>query len=391
MAVSRKIRQFMAEGGWIRRVFEDGLALKSRIGPENVFDLSLGNPVIEPPAEFKNELRRLADDPTAGMHRYMPNPGYMDTRQAIAKTLAAETTLPFTGSHVIMTCGAAAAANVVLKTILNPGDEVIILAPYFFEYLYYIDNHDGVAIVVNTGDRFRLDPDAIAQAVTPRTRAVIVNSPNNPSGVVYSAAEISALAQLLNRKQAEHGTEIFLISDEPYKRIIFDGIAFPQILPAYNNSVIVTSHAKDLALPGERIGYIAINPNHHGKDELANGLSFCNRTLGFVNAPALMQHAVRNLQGVSIDPGYYQRKRDFMHTALSELGYDTVKPQGAFYLFPKSPIEDDVAFARQLLEWNVLVVPGRGFGAPGHFRISYCVEDWVLQGAADGLAKAAAP
>ncbi len=390
MAVSRKIRQFMAEGGWIRRVFEDGLALKARIGPENVFDLSLGNPVIEPPAQFKNELRRLADHPTAGMHRYMPNPGYMDTRQAIAKTLAAETALPFTGSHITMTCGAAAAANVVLKTILNPGDEVIILAPYFFEYLYYIDNHDGVAVIVNTGDRFRLDPDAIAQAVTPRTRAVIVNSPNNPSGVVYSAAEISALAQLLNRKQAEHGTEIFLISDEPYKRIIFDGIAFPQILPAYNNSVIVTSHAKDLALPGERIGYIAINPNHHGKDELANGLSFCNRTLGFVNAPALMQHAVRNLQGVSIDPGYYQRKRDFMHTALSELGYDTVKPQGAFYLFPKSPIEDDVAFARQLLEWNVLVVPGRGFGAPGHFRISYCVEDWVLQGAADGLAKAAA-
>ena len=289
-----------------------------------------------------------------------------------------------------MTCGAAAAANVVLKTILNPGDEVIILAPYFFEYLYYIDNHDGVSVVVNTTDRFRLDLPAIEQAVTSRTRALIINSPNNPSGVVYSAEEIAGLSELLNRKQAEHGSEIFLISDEPYKRIIFDGMAFPQVIPAYDNSVIVTSHAKDLALPGERIGFIAINPNHEGREELAGGFSFCNRTLGFVNAPALMQHVVRNLQGVSIDPGYYQRKRDYMHTALSEMGYDTVKPEGAFYLYPKAPIEDDVAFTRELLQWNVLVVPGRGFGTPGYFRISYCVEDWVLEGAVEGLAKAVA-
>ena len=390
MAVSRKIRRFMAEGGWIRRVFEEGLELKARIGAENVFDLSLGNPVLEPPAEFKDALRRLADAPDAGVHRYMPNPGYMETRQAVADRLADELSLPFTGGDVIMTCGAAAAANVVLKTILNPGDEVIILAPYFFEYLYYIDNHDGVAVVVNTDDRFRLDLAAIERVITPRTRAVIVNSPNNPSGVVYSAGEISGLAQLLYRQQTEHNTEIFLISDEPYKRIIFDGMEFPQLLPAYDNTVIVTSHAKDLALPGERIGYIAINPNHDNKEELAAGFSFCNRTLGFVNAPALMQRIVRNLQGVSIDPDYYQRKRDFLHTALMEMGYDTVKPQGAFYLFPKCPIDDDVAFTRQLVQHNVLVVPGRGFGAPGYFRISYCVEDSVLEGAVDGLAKAAA-
>ncbi len=390
MAVSRKIRRFMAEGGWIRRVFEEGLELKARIGAENVFDLSLGNPVIEPPAEFKDALRRLADAPDAGVHRYMPNPGYMETRQAVADRLADELSLPFTGGDVIMTCGAAAAANVVLKTILNPRDEVIILAPYFFEYLYYIDNHDGVAVVVNTDDRFRLDLAAIERVITPRTRAVIVNSPNNPSGVVYSADEISGLAQLLYRQQAEHNTEIFLISDEPYKRIIFDGMDFPQLLPAYDNTIIVTSHAKDLALPGERIGYIAINPNHDNKEELAAGFSFCNRTLGFVNAPALMQRIVRNLQGVSIDPDYYQRKRDFLHTALMEMGYDTVKPQGAFYLFPKCPIDDDVAFTRQLVQRNVLVVPGRGFGTPGYFRISYCVEDAVLEGAVDGLAKAAA-
>ena len=390
MAVSQKVRRFMAEGGWIRRVFEEGLALKAQIGQENVFDLSLGNPVIEPPPEFKNELLRMASQPMDGMHRYMPNPGYMETRNAVAETLAAETGLPFTGADIVMTCGAAAAANVVLKTVLNPGDEVIILAPYFFEYLYYIDNHEGVAVVVNTSSDFQIDLNAIQEAITPRTRAIIVNSPNNPSGVVYTDVEITGLAILLDRVQAELGTEIFLISDEPYKRIVFDGLEFPQILPAYMNSIIVTSHAKDLALPGERIGFIAINPGYPDKAELAAGLSFCNRTLGFVNAPALMQHVVRNLQGVSVNPDYYQRKRDFMYTALRELGYDTVKPQGAFYLFPKSPIEDDVAFTRELLQSNVLVVPGTGFGTPGHFRISYCVEDWVLEGAAEGLAKAVA-
>ena len=390
MAVSQKIRQYMAEGGWIRRVFEEGLALKAQVGAENVFDLSLGNPVIEPPTEFKDELRRLANEPMAGMHRYMPNPGYLETRQAVAGSLAGESGLPFEGSDIVMTCGAAAAANVVLKTVLNPGDEVIILAPYFFEYLYYIDNHDGVSVVVNTTDRFRLDLPAIEEAITPRTRGIIVNSPNNPSGVVYSADEIAGLSLLLNRKQSEHGTEIFLISDEPYKRIIFDGMEFPQLLPSYENSIIVTSHAKDLALPGERIGFIAINPNYSEKEELAGGFSFCNRTLGFVNAPALMQHVVRNLQGVSVDPGYYQRKRDYMYTSLMEMGYDTVKPEGAFYLYPKAPVEDDVAFTRELLQSNVLVVPGTGFGTPGHFRISYCVEDWVLEGAVKGLGKAVA-
>ena len=390
MPVSQKVRQFMSEGGWIRGVFEEGLALKARIGADKVFDLSLGNPVTEPPPEFHAELRRLANAPVPGMHRYMPNPGYMETRQAVAETLATESGLPFQGGDVIMTCGAAAAANVVLKTVLNPGDEVIILSPYFWEYLYYIDNHGGVPVVAATDTQFQLDLGAIEAAITPKTRGIVINSPNNPTGAVYSAEGITGLAALLRHKQQEHGSEIFLISDEPYRRIIFDGLTFPQILPHYENSVVVTSHAKDLALPGERIGYIAVNPHYAGKEELSAGLGFCNRTLGFVNAPALMQHIVRGLQGVSVDPGYYEKKRDFLHTQLSELGYDVVKPQGAFYLYPKSPIEDDVAFTRSLLEWNVLVVPGRGFGTPGYFRISYCVEDWVLEGAVDGFAKAVA-
>ena len=390
MAVSQKVRRFMEEGGWIRRVFEEGLALKAQIGADKVFDLSLGNPVMEPPQEFQDELRRLANAPLSGMHRYMPNPGYMETRQAVADTLSAETGLDFSGGDVIMTCGAAAAANVVLKTILNEGDEVIILAPYFFEYLYYIDNHGGVAVVAACDDQFQPDLAKIESVVTEKTRAILINSPNNPSGAVYSEERLTGLAALLERKQAEHGTEIFIISDEPYRRIIFDGISFPQVLPQYDNSVVVTSHAKDLALPGERIGYIAVNPNYADKEELSAGLSFCNRTLGFVNAPALMQHIVRSLQGVSVDAGYYEKKRDYLCRHLGELGYDVFRPQGAFYLFPKAPIEDDVAFCKTLLNSNVLVVPGRGFGTSGYFRISYCVEDWVLEGAVKGFAAAIA-
>ena len=389
MAVSEKVKGFMQEGGWIRRMFEAGIALKAQYGEDNVFDLSLGNPVVEPPDAFTRELRRLAEHPIKGMHRYMPNAGYQETRQAVADSLTGETGLPFSAGEIVMTCGAAAALNVTLKTILNPGEEVIILAPYFVEYGYYIDNHDGVAVVVPTGPDFQPDLAAIEEAVTPRTRGIIINSPNNPSGIVYPSEGLQGLAGLLRRKQREHGSEIFIISDEPYRRIIFDGLTYPQVFPHYENTIVVTSHAKDLALPGERIGYIAVSPNYPDREELVGGLTFCNRTLGFVNAPALMQHVVRALQGVSVDVGDYQRKRDYLYSQLTELGYDVVKPQGAFYLFPRSPLEDDAAFVEELQQWNVLTVPGRGFGTPGHFRISYCVEDWVLEGALEGFARAA--
>ena len=389
MPISDNVRASVEQGGWIRRMFEAGIALKAQFGEANVFDLSLGNPVVEPPEEFHRELLKLAEQPTKGMHRYMPNAGYPETRQAVAEGMATETGLALTGNEIIMTCGAAAAINVMLKTILNPGEEVIILSPYFVEYGYYVDNHQGKAVIVPTTEDFLPDLAAIESAITPKTRTLIVNSPNNPTGVVYPPETLAALGELLNRKQVEHGTEIFIISDEPYRRIIFDGLTYAQVLPHYKNSIVVTSHAKDLALPGERIGYIAINPEYPEKGELADGLTFCNRTLGFVNAPALMQHLVRSLQGVSVDAAEYQRKRDFLYGHLTELGYSVNKPQGAFYLFPKSPLEDDVAFVDALQEWNVLTVPGRGFGTPGYFRISYCVEDSVLEGAIDGFAKAA--
>ena len=370
-------------------MFEAGIALKAQHGEDNVFDLSLGNPVVEPPEQFRQALRRLSESPIKGMHRYMPNAGYPETRQAVADGLSDETGLPFSANDVIMTCGAAAALNVVLKTLLNSGEEVIILSPYFVEYVYYVDNHGGVAVTVPTTPDFLPDPAAIEQAITAKTKAIIINSPNNPTGVVYPHHSLEILGELLTRKQAEYGSEIFIVSDEPYRRIIYDGLTYPQVFPHYRNTMVVNSHAKDLALPGERIGYIAINPEYPEREELAGGLTFCNRTLGFVNAPALMQHVVRSLQGVSVDAAEYQRKRDYLHSSLTELGYSVTKPQGAFYLFPKSPLEDDAAFVDMLQQWNVLTVPGRGFGTPGYFRISYCVEDQVLEGAIGGFANAA--
>ena len=389
MPISEYVSRSMEEGGWIRRMFEVGIALKAQYGDDQVFDLSLGNPIMEPPAEFHDELRRVAAAPAPGMHRYMPNAGYPETRQAVADTLSAETGLAFGAGDIIMTCGAAGAANVTLRAILNPGDEVIILSPFFGEYVYYIQNHQGTPVIVPTDAEFALDLDAIDAAVTPRTRAVILNSPNNPSGVVYPEAAIRGLADLLHRAGERYGSEIFIISDEPYRRIIYDGLVYPQVFPHYARTIVVNSHAKDLGLPGERIGHIAVHPDYSGKAELLDGMVFCNRVLGFVNAPALMQRVVRAVQNASVDVAEYQRKRDFLYAELTGMGYSVVKPQGAFYLFPQSPLPDDEAFVAALQEYNVLVVPGKGFGTPGHFRISYCLEDRVLEGAMAGFAAAA--
>ena len=389
MTISRKIQRQMEEGSWIRRMFEEGILLKQRFGEDKVFDLSLGNPVIEPPPEFERELRRLSEKPTPGMHRYMPNPGYAETRAAVAAQLSRETGVGFTAGEVVLSCGAGGALNVVLKAILNEGDEVVIFAPYFVEYGYYVDNHGGVPRVAPTDGSFNPDLGALDGIITARTRAVLINSPNNPTGVIYSPAILRQLGELLAAKERQYGTGLFLLSDEPYRRIIFDGLAYPHIYRYHPASLAVTSHSKDLALPGERIGYIAVNPEYPGRRELVDGLTFCNRTLGFVNAPALMQHIVQGLQGVTVDVGQYQRRRDYLYAELTGMGYSIVKPQGAFYLFPKSPLEDDVAFVRELQKHGVLTVPGRGFGTPGYFRIAYCTEERTLEGAMEGFRKAA--
>ena len=385
MAVSAKIKRFMEEGSWIRRMFEEGIALKQEYGEENLYDLSLGNPVMEPPPQFRDELLRLANSREPGMHRYMPNAGYQETRSAVADQLSTETGLDFTAAEIVMTCGAGGALNVVLKTLLDPGDEVVIFAPYFVEYMFYTDNHGGTCRVVPPDSGFYPDFAAFESTLGPRTRVVLVSSPGNPTGVVYSGDMLARLAQIIERAEREHGREIFLVSDEPYRKIIFDGVQYPHIFGHHVRSIVATSHSKDLALPGERIGFIAVSPQYEDRAELMDGLTFCNRTLGFVNAPALMQRVVARLQGVTVDVGEYQAKRDFLYKELTDIGYSVVKPQGAFYMFPRSPTEDDVAFVAELQRHRVLVVPGRGFGMPGHFRISYCVTDRTLEGAIDGF------
>jgi aspartate aminotransferase len=375
MAIATKIQSSIESSSWIRKMFEEGGRLREKFGDENVYDFTLGNPDIDPPEKFYEELRSLALSPGRGLHRYMSNAGYEESRASVAAMLSDASGLQVTSGQIVMTCGASGALNVVLKTILNPGDEVIILAPYFVEYRFYIDNHGGVPRVVWTDkETFQLDVQAIEKSINEKTRAIIINTPNNPTGVIYPAESLAALGQMIERREREIGKQIYLISDEPYARIAYDGHSVPNIFKYVTNSVIVTSHSKDLALPGERIGYIAANPSMTHVDLFIEGAVFCNRTLGFVNAPALMQRLVSKLQNESVDVESYREKRDLLYENLISFGYRMVKPDGAFYLFPKSPLPDDVAFARAAQKHNLLLVPGSGFGAPGFFRIAYCVD-----------------
>lgn len=390
MTIADKVQRAMEGQSWIRQMFELGIQLKQEHGEENVFDLSLGNPILEPPEEVAEALKRLVSEPPAGMHRYMPNAGYAETRTAIAAHLAAQTGLSFTAGHVVMTCGAGGALNVIFKSILNQGEEVIIFSPFFPEYPFYADNHGGTTTVVPTDEAFCPDLDALKPLLTASTKAVLVNSPNNPSGALYPADLLAQLGRLLAEAEAEFGRDIYLISDEPYAQLTYDGAVTPPVFNAHPRSIVATSFSKNLALPGERIGYIAVNPACPDAGRLADALTYCNRVLGFVNAPALMQWLVRDALQASVDVAWYQRKRDSLYHELTGMGYSLVKPQGAFYAFPASPNPDDVAFVQELLQWNVLVTPGTGFGCPGFFRISFCLEDRVLEGAMHGFREAIA-
>ena len=386
MSVSDRVKKGMELGSWIRRMFEEGIAMKKQFGIDNVYDLSLGNPIMEPPPEFKREIKRLADNPSPGMHGYMENAGYPETRAAIAGQLQKETGIGLTEKDVIMAVGAAGAINVALKTILDPGDEVIIFIPWFVDYFNYIQNHDGVVKPVATDEGFLPRLDELEKSINPRTRAILINSPNNPTGVVYGEDLMRNMGEMLRKKEAEYGTQIFIVSDEPYKKIIYDGIKYPSPLNCHRHSIIATSHSKDLSIPGERIGYVALHPEAEHHDELITGLVFCTRVLGFINAPAFMQNVVRHLQDVTIPVAEYQRHRDFIYDNLVKMGYQVNKPQGAFYIFPKCPVEDDVAFVHELQqEHHVLAVPGIAFGQTGYFRLVYCVDDRILEWSMPGL------
>ena len=387
MTVAKKIEAIMEKSSWIRKMFEEGGRLKAEHGAENVFDFSLGNPNLPPPPRFSQLLKEVVDTCGPEAHRYMPNTGLPEARSAIARTVSAEQHEEVGASDIVVTVGAAGALNVALKAVLDPADEVLTPAPCFVEYHFYTDNHGGVFKTVATRPDHTLDIDAIAEAITAKTKVVLINSPNNPTGQIYSGESLAALGSVLKQKSEQYQRTIYLISDEPYRKIVFDGASVPSIFAAYKNSLIATSYSKDLSIPGERIGFVAIHPKADHRSHLADGMALTNRILGFVNAPALMQRVIARAQGISVDSSEYQRKRDLLCAGLADAGYEFVTPPGAFYLFPRAPIADDVAFVKELQKELILTVPGSGFHGPGYFRIAFCVEDETITRALPGFKK----
>ncbi len=372
--ISKKISTNLANSSMIRAMFEEGEKLRKIYGADKVYDFSLGNPDPEPPLEVKTALRQLAASNEPRMHSYMNNAGYPEVREVIAGKINRETGLNLTFNNVVMTVGAGGALNVVLKTLLNPGEEVIVFAPFFVEYTSYIDNHGGKTVVINTDlNTFLPDPELLRARITPNTKAIIINTPNNPTGVVYGKDVLEAIAKVLEEKGKEYGSTIYIISDEPYRKLAYD-VEVPNILTIYKNAILIDCFSKSLSLPGERMGYIATNPEAEDIETLMGGLIYCNRVLGFVNAPALFQKVVAKSIDSSVDINIYKERRDLLYNSLVEFGYQCVKPDGAFYLFPKALIPDDVEFKNRAVKYNLLVVPGSGFGCPGYFRLAYCVS-----------------
>jgi aspartate aminotransferase len=388
MTISSKMTAAIQSSSWIRRMFEEGAELKARLGADKVYDFTLGNPDLEPPDAVKTALLEAVRDTRLGLHSYMPNAGLPAARQALAAHLAGLHELAFAPEDIIMTCGAAGALNVILKALLDPWEEVIVLAPFFPEYLFYIENHGGVARVVETDNNFLPLVRKVEEAINDHTRAVIINSPNNPTGQIYDEAMLHSLGQVLAAGSARFGRPIYLINDEPYRRLVYDKVTLPSVFQAYPESLVATSFSKDLSLPGERIGYLAVNPKAQARTELVAGMILANRILGFVNAPALMQRVVTKLTATSVNIAPYGRRRELFSRILEEIGYDFIKPKGAFYLFPRSPLADDVAFVQELKKENILAVPGRGFGRPGYFRLAFCVPESTIAGATAGFARA---
>ncbi|UCG07984.1 MAG: pyridoxal phosphate-dependent aminotransferase [Desulfobacterales bacterium] len=388
MTISKKISNIIAGSSFIRKMFEEGAELKAKYGAENVYDFSLGNPNLPPPEKFNEALLDAVTSCALGDHCYMPNTGFPMVCGSVAEYLAEEQQAPVTNKDLLMTCGASGALNVALKAILDPGDEVLTPVPCFVEYKFYADNHGGVLKTVSTTPDFHLDMDAIGSAISKKTKAFLINSPNNPTGQVYPEDSLKKLGELLERKSKEFSRTIYLISDEPYRKIVYDDIKVPSIFAVYKESIIGSSYSKDISIPGERIGFVAVNPAATYKAELLGAMAVANRILGFVNAPALMQRVVACIQGMSVDVNEYKRKRDMLCEALGSFGYEFITPPGTFYLFPKSPIADDIEFVNALKEERILVVPGSGFDGPGHFRIAFCVADDTIKNSLEGFRRA---
>jgi aspartate aminotransferase len=385
-------------------MFEEGSLLKKQYGPDRVFDFSIGNPDVEPPPAFHRVFLRLAQEDaggkTRGSHGYMPNPGYPAVREALAKKASREQGVSLDGSQVILSVGAAGGLNVVLKTILNPGDEVVVPRPYFMEYRAYAANHGGVLREVDTLPDFNLDLHALRNALSEKTAAVLINSPHNPTGRIYPAETLSALAEILSAQGKKTGRYPYLIADEPYREIVYIPSGVPPVLSVYPESMVVTSYSKSLSLPGERIGYIAVSPAIQNREELLSGLIYATRVLGYVNAPALMQRIVAELTEERVDVQVYARRRDAFKETLDKAGISYAEPEGAFYLFCQVPqkknspggapaaVGDDGLFVDCLKKHLILGVPGRGFGKPGWVRFAYCVDEALIRASGDAFKKA---
>ena len=379
--ISEQMQQLVKGSSVIRAMFEEGKIMAKKYGAENVYDFSLGNPSVEPPAEVKRAMIDVLENEQPGyVHGYMSNSGYEEVRAAIANHLNTQFDTHFHEENIVMTVGAAGGLNVALKTLLNPGDEVIVFAPYFGEYNNYVANYGGKVVVISPDTAtFMPKLDELEKKITAKTKAVIINTPNNPTGVVYSEKVLQDLAKVLEDKQTEFGTDIYLISDEPYRELVYGGVEVPYVTKYYANTIVGYSYSKSLSLPGERIGYLVLPDEMADAEDVIGAANVATRILGFVNAPSLFQKVVARILDVQVDVSVYQNNRDRIYNHLTGLGFQCVKPQGAFYLFPQSPLRDEKVFCELAKQQNILVVPGSSFGCPGHFRLSYCVSPEQLE------------
>ena len=374
--ISNKMKTMVSNSSVIRAMFEEGKRLSEIYGEENVFDYSIGNPNIEAPSEIKDIIIKILNEENPNkLHGYMNNSGYEDVREGIAENINVKYNTKLNYENIVMTCGAAGGLNIILKSILNPGDEVIIFAPFFGEYINYVNNFDGKIKIISADTKsFQPNLKELEKEITSKTKAIIINSPNNPSGVIYNENTIIKMSKILKMKEEELGSQIYLISDEPYGEIIYDNAKVPCILNYYDNSFIGYSYSKSLSLPGERIGYVVVNSKIKDFKEMVASLNISNRILGFVNAPSLFQRVIKESLNLEVDSNIYKKNRDLLYNHLIQIGFECMKPEGTFYLFPKSPIDNDVRFCEDAKKFNILAVPGSTFGCPGYFRLSYCIS-----------------
>lgn len=388
--IADKMVGYLSNNSVIRAMFEEGRKMAEKYGAENVYDFSLGNPNVAAPAQVKESVLKHIEEDSLDIHGYMSNIGYEEVREKIAQSINRRFDTKFHASNIIMTVGAAGGLNVIFKTLLNPGDEVITFAPFFGEYRNYTDNYDGKLVVIspNTID-FQPNLQEFEEKITPKTKVVIVNNPNNPTGVVYSEETIKKMAAILEKKQKEFGTDICIVSDEPYRELAYDGVEVPYLTKYYKNTVVGYSYSKSLSLPGERIGYLVIPDEMTDSEQVKSAAGIATRILGFVNAPSLFQKVVADCLDAEVDVSYYNRNREALYNGLQKCGFTCIKPQGAFYLFVKSPIEDEKAFCEEAKKYNILLVPGSTFGCPGYVRIAYCVAYETIVNAMPGFEKLA--